>query len=42
VVELGDGGGFGLDNGICLCGRCHSLKTAQARARRAAQTFRTV
>ncbi|OYW50928.1 MAG: hypothetical protein B7Z34_03715 [Novosphingobium sp. 12-62-10] len=34
-VEIKDGGApFDLDNGQCLCGQHHSLKTAQARAAR--------
>ncbi len=36
IVELRDGGApFDLANGQCLCGSCHSLKTAAARTIRA-------
>lgn len=35
VIEIRDGGAeYDLANGMCLCGRHHSLKTMQARARR--------
>lgn len=36
IKERRDGGApFDADNGQCLCGRHHSLKTARARANRA-------
>jgi 5-methylcytosine-specific restriction protein A len=37
VVELRDGGGFSLENGLARCGSCHSRKTLAERARRLAR-----
>jgi 5-methylcytosine-specific restriction enzyme A len=38
VIELRDGGApFDLVNGQCLCGSCHTAKTAAARAARHAR-----
>jgi 5-methylcytosine-specific restriction enzyme A len=34
VIELRDGGGFDLSNGVALCGSCHTRKTLAARALR--------
>jgi nitrite reductase/ring-hydroxylating ferredoxin subunit len=35
IVEVKDGGAkFDLANGQCLCGSCHTRKTAAARAQR--------
>ena len=38
-VELRDGGGFNLANGVALCGACHTRKTLAERARRAAHIY---
>ena len=40
VVELRDGGGFDISNGVARCGSCHSRKTAAERARRAARIYK--
>ena len=41
IVEVIDGGTFDLNNGQCLCKRCHVKKTNRERAKRAAERLST-